>query len=209
MWLAKYVFLALTIYFAVTLYNHWKHLRSFISILENRITVDIPDRDGRHAVLREMTHIRADVDNIESYRHNLWADGQHTWPQISLQGYHYDVSRDPQIEGGYHLYQLFFLPPLSKGTRVWQRFECNLADVFLKATEYFQHDVIYPEKKLVVEVLFPPDRSPRTANAKHLKGQLVRGEGLLPITKDKNRPTVTWTVSRPKLGESYRIEWEW
>lgn len=207
--LAGILSLALFLYLVVTLYNSWKHRNALMTTLENRLVADVLDNTGKKVVLRQSLHVRADVNDVEVFRHRLWGDGAHTPPTIRAEGYGFTVD-PPIMQQGLHCYDLRFVPPLARGRKVWHYFESTLQDSFTASSEFLDHPVDYREKLLVMEIHFPKDRPPKTASAHVVQGLIkTKLDDITPDDIKEGRKRILWQMKNPEHGRAYRIEWEW
>jgi hypothetical protein len=208
-WFLGLVLLGLAVYFAVTIYNARMHHRSVLTVLASHLTLEIHDAAGKSATLLHHTQLRADVDDVEAYRHRIWGSGDVPKPDIKLKEYDSRVSDEVTVDGGMTCYEHIFMPPLRKGTKVWQIWKSDAKDCFTKAKEYLSHVVVYREKDMRMTVLFPHERPPKKAVAVAVVGHSAQRMGELEILPTNGGTKVELRVENPTLGQSYRIEWEW
>jgi len=207
--LAGIVSLALFFYLVVTLYNSWKHRFALLTSLENHILLDLHDDTGKKADFSQSVLVRADVNDVEVYQHRIVGDGTYTTPAIRAEGSSFRVE-GPVVVHGLDCYDLRFVPPLPRGRLVRHYFECTFENSFTGTNESFDHLVDYREKLIVMEILFPAKRHPKTASAHLIQGLIkTKIANLDPVDADDGRKRVVWRMKKPELGRSYRIEWEW
>ena len=206
---AGFVSLALFVYLAVTLYNSWRHRSALMTTLVNRLALDLQNDSGTKANFTQSIHVRADVDDVEVYRHRLWGNGTYSEPAIRAEGYNYSVE-PPIEEHGLRCYDLRFIPPLARGRQVWHSFQCVFENAFTSNQEHLNHPVDYRERHLAMEIIFPKNRPPKKASA-HLMQGLVKTKitDIEPDETQDGRKRIRWQLKRPELGRSYRVEWEW
>ena len=178
-------------------------------VLDCRLRITIHDKGGAAATVRESTEICARVDNAGSFMHRHWTDGTLGAPKIWAQGYASTV-RKVEPQGGLTSYAHEFDPPLRRGMKLWQHYQCDYQNPFLAVAEYFEHMPPFGERSLRMEVIFPVDRKPTTAQGVIRVGELR--PLIVPLTPGENedhRPCVSWNVGRSAPGYNYRIEWNW
>lgn len=208
-WL-KYVLLLSLVPVSVLLYLRLRRpTQTLFSVLDCDLSLTIHDAAAKRTTIRESTYIVAQLDGADAFKHRQWSSGGTEEPKIWTEGYRSAV-KSLGIEEGLTCFAHEFIPPLRKGHKLWQHYECIISDTFPNSKEYFDHAPPYGEKKLCMKVVFPPDRKPSRVRALWMLGDGLREQGDLPLTQDKDgKPCVVWNAGRSSAGYKYRIEWEW
>jgi hypothetical protein len=211
-WWLKYIFLVLAVSFSFWLYLRQQTVNEYVVVLASRLALTISDKEGKRATLKESTHIRAKINDLDSYLHRQGGEGQGGVPKIWAEGYLTSV-KSLGVQEGLESFALQFDPPLRRGMKLWQHYECELADTFLGKKEFLQHRPHYREREYQMEVFFPRDRLPSKVRALLLVGETIRVNATLKPTTDKDGNEQVehyiWQIGRTTPDRRYRIEWEW
>jgi hypothetical protein len=177
--------------------------------------VDLRDSHGRLAHVQKRTRIRALEPGLQTFPHEIRADGRTEAIRVS-------PGRIRLLEerlGGVDVLQQFDAPlALHESREVVLTFEW--ADAFRNDMEYLVHFVRFPQRgRTRIEVLFPKDRPCKRFDV--YRGSVaaeispVQG-GLEPENQkpqstvgEDNRPMLCWEIQNPPHRERYRLVWEW
>lgn len=206
----KYVFLVVAIGLSGLAYLRIRPgVPMVFEVLECRLVVRIHDAQAARTTVTESSHICSKIDGADSFTHRQWTRGPAGDPKIWSEGYATSVKTLDQ-EMGLTCYALEFRPPLRRGQKLWQHYECEVENTFPERKEYFEHVPSFGEKSLRMTIIFPSDRQPTRVRALWLLGDGLREHGVLPLaTNGFGCPQAEWRVRRSAAGCKYRIEWEW
>jgi hypothetical protein len=175
-------------------------------VLEYESTLELKDRQGEMATFKKREKVRYLKDNVIAYQDQAWGDGEILVDYRCTPGVPVD-----QYRSGHKTYILISRREVkNKGETDEFNIQWRMKRGFLRQTEQWETNVRHPTKELVVIVIFPKSRPPRQAtlieSTRQRSHSLEKKETtLLPDGRTK----ITWEKSKPRLHETYIIQWEW
>jgi len=175
-------------------------------VIEYECTLELKDKDGKHATIHKRKKIRYLQDYITTYLDEAWGSGEilldyQCSPGIPVDEYHL----------GHKTYKLISLREFrSKGDIDEFNIVWDMRDGFLLPTGFWGTAINQRMKKLTVKIIFPKDRPPLhlAITESSLKRTHALGNDLQQRLPD-GRPTVIWQNETPRLYEDYILSWEW
>ncbi len=110
-------------------------------------------------------------------------------------------------EGGTQTVYTSFKTPLAKGEIINHSLDIVFNNSYTNTNESITNIVTYKANQIIFNLTFPKERRPID-----LKAYVARGEKIERITdpaKSNNSSSFHLSISKPKVGTKYIIEWEW
>lgn len=175
-------------------------------VLDYESTLELRDRQGKRATFKKREKVRYLQDNVIAYQDQAWGDGEILVDYRCTPGVPVD-----QYRSGFKTYILISRREAkNKGEFDEFNIQWKMKQGFLRTTEQWETNVRHPTRELKVSVIFPRSRPPRQAtliesNRQRSHSLEKKGTRLLPDGRWK----ITWEKTKPKLYETYILQWEW
>jgi hypothetical protein len=173
-------------------------------VLEYESTLELRDRGGTRATFRKREKVRYLQDHIIAYQDQAWGDGEILLNYRCTPGKSVDRYRL-----GHKTYVLISRREVKNRGDIDQfNIEWEMHNGFLRRTEQWETHVKHPMKHLKVSVIFPksapPQRTTMIENNRQRCHPLQSAQRL-----PGSRWQITWEASKPRLHETYILQWEW
>ena len=169
-------------------------------------TLELKDRDGKRATFKKREKVRYLQDNVIVYQDQAWGDGR------ILVGYRCTPGKAvDRYRSGYKTYILISRREVKHRGDVDEfNIRWGIREGFLRRTEQWETHVTHPIKHLAINVVFPKSRPPTRTSIVQSSRQRVGplGEDAQALLPD-GRWVVSWETERPRLHETYILQWEW
>jgi hypothetical protein len=175
-------------------------------ILEYTGCLTLLDAQGKHAVFSKHERARFLQDNVIAHQDIAWGVADIFAKYVCSPGVLVDIYRE-----GYRYRILISLRETkNRGDIEDFHIERTILDGFTSPVEDFQYDIFRPMRCFSLSVVFPKDRHPKTVmlieqNTTRRVPLGPKHQSLLP----DGRLQVTWKTRKPRLFESYIIQWLW
>lgn len=193
----------------------WNFARKFLTArahegmyeaLEYETTLELLDPKGRKAVFHKREKVRFLQDNIIAYQDKAWGDGQIFADYECSPG----VAVDRYQQG--QAYQVLISLRGVRHRGDVDEFHINrtIKKGFLIKLGFWQADIDHPMQKVDLHFVFPRSRPPESV--KLIERQANRTTILGPehiLKLPDGRTQVSWSTNKPRLFESYTIQWIW
>ena len=197
------------------LVNLWKMLRKALrgmadegmyEVLAYESTLELLDPRGERAQVRKYERVRYLQNHIVAYQDEAWGDGEilinyHCTPGIPVDRY----------RPGKKTHILISLREVkNRGDTDEFHIEWEMRNGFRRATELWEAQINHRMNQFKIQVIFPQSRPPRKAAL--IEGATRRAHPLGPETCRQlpdGRWQVYWETNRPRLHETYSLQWEW
>jgi hypothetical protein len=177
--------------------------KGLYEVLEYESTLELKDRGGKRAAFKKREKVRYLQDNVIAYQDQAWGAGEILLDYRCTPGAPVDRYRS-----GHKTYVLISRREVKNRNDVDEfNIEWSIRQGFLRRTEHWETHVTHRTRRLTINVIFPKSRPPRHAtliesNRQHSHTLAKRG---LP----DGRWLVTWKTKKPRLYETYILQWEW
>jgi hypothetical protein len=175
-------------------------------VLEYESILELKDIRGKRAFFRKREKVRYLQDNIIAYQDQAWGDGQILQNYRCSPGVPVDVYRP-----GRKTYILVSLREVKNQGEIDEfNIEWGINNGFLRSKERWETEIRHRMRLLKLQVLFPKERPP-------INVSLIEDTRQRTLTLDEEDNTklpdgrwlISWEMQRPKLHETYILNWEW
>ena len=185
---------------------HGVTARGMYEVIDYESTLELKDRDGRRATFKKRENVRYLQDNVIAYHDQAWGDGR------ILVGYRCTPGTAvDRYRSGYKTYILISRREVKNRGDVDEfNVRWGIREGFLRRTEQWETHVTHPTKRLTIKVIFPRSRPPTRTSLIQSNRQRTRplGDDAQVLLPD-GRWAVSWETRRPRLHETYILQWEW
>ena len=181
-------------------------VKGMYEVLEYESTLELKDKGGKKATFKKREKVRYLQDNIIAYQDQAWGDGEILINYRCTPGTPVD-----QYRSGYKTHILISRREVKNKEDVDQfNIEWDIRRGFLRRTEHLEAHVQHLTRHLKINVIFPKTRPPkRTTLVEANRQRSYKLDENAQVDLPDGRQLVTWETSRPRLYESYILEWEW
>lgn len=175
-------------------------------VLDYESTLELLDAAGQTAILSKREKVRFLQDNIIAYQDKAWGDGRIFAEYRCSPG----VAVDRYREG--HVWRVLISLRGARHRGDIEEFHIDrtIKNGYLAKLGYLQTDIDHPMRRLVLHFIFP--RSRPAQQIKLIERQANRTTSLGPehtLTLPDGRQQVSWHTDKPRLFESYTVQWNW
>jgi len=175
-------------------------------VLEYESTLELKDLKGKQAFFRKREKVRYLQENIIAYQDQAWGDGRILQNYRCTPGTPVDIYRP-----GSKTNILISLREVKNLGNIDEfNIEWGIINGFVRANETWETEVRHRTKILKMRIIFPKGRPPLRVS---LIENLLRRTSTLDqknITRlPDGRWQVKWQTNKPKLHESYILNWKW
>ena len=184
---------------------HRQSSQGMYQVLEYESTLELKDRGGQKATFRKREQVLYLQDSIIAYQDQAWGDGEILLSYRCTPGRAVDRYRL-----GHRTHVLISRREVkNKGDIDEFNIEWGIRQGFLRRTEQWETHVKHPTKHLKVSVVFPKSRPPQSVVL--IESSRQRSHNLSEHVKrlPGNRWQVCWETRKPRLHETYILQWEW
>jgi len=193
----------------------WNILRSIVQgrsykgmydVLQYESTLELKDRRGKRATFKKRETVRYLHDHVIAYQDQAWGDGETLVDYRCSPGTPVDRYRS-----GHKTHILISRREVkNKGDVDHFNIDWSIRQGFLRRTGHWETHVVHRTRHVKVNVIFPKSRPPRRMML--IEGNRQRSHSLArsaQVELPDGRWLVTWEAHRPRLYETYIIQWEW
>lgn len=114
------------------------------------------------------------------------------------------------VERGFYVSEINLGENVGEGERLTNIYSAELRDSFVKLSEHWTQEFIYPTKHFVLHVHFPDARPPKSLTCKVVDGASEKpSKSTARIVDLFGRKSIVWDVDNPKVNEVLKLEWIW
>lgn len=175
-------------------------------VLLYEATLELLDNEGKQARFTKHQQVKFLQENIIAYQDHAWGDGNIFAEYKCSPGVAVDRYRDG------HRYQILISLRETKNRGDVEDFHIErlITDGFTRPMEDLQTEIDHVTRKLVLRLIFPQERVPRSV--KLIEDNTKRVKELGPAYRDTlpdGRIQISWTTEKVGLFETYMLRWEW
>jgi len=180
--------------------------RGLYEVLDYEAALELEDQGRKRASFKKREKVRYLQDNIIAYQDQAWGDGEILVNYRCSPGTPVDRYRS-----GYKTYVLISRREVkNKGDVDDFNIHWGIRQGFLRQTEQWETHVKHRTRHLKINVIFPKSRPPRRATLIESNRQRSHNLGKsAQVRQPDGRWLVTWETQRPRLYETYVVQWEW
>jgi hypothetical protein len=180
--------------------------RGIYQVLEHESILELLDAQGKQALFKKRQKVRYLQDNIIAYQDQAWGDGK-----ILLD---YRCSPGEPVDRYRLGHKTYMLISLREVKNIGDCDEFNIQwwirGGFLRSKESWETEISHPTNRLILRVIFPDNRLPhRVTLIEHTRQRTKILETQSQRRLPDRRWQVEWETNRPRLHESYILQWEW
>jgi hypothetical protein len=195
-------------WFITELLQFWRasQFKGVYKVDAHHATLELLDKEGNVAVYTKRQQVAFLQDGVFAIQDQAWGDGEifadyHCSPGVAV---------DRHIESYRWKILISLRTTKNRGDTEEFLMERTIKKGFRASTEHFQSQIDHPTKRLVLSVIFPPQRLPKTVwgmeqNAK--RSFVLSQTYSTPLSQ--GRVQYQWEVEKPRLYEAYILRWEW
>ena len=179
--------------------------RGLYEVLEYESTLELKDGQGKRATFKKREKLRYLQDNVIAYQDQAWGDGEILLNYRCTPGTPVD-----QYRLGHKTYILISRREVkNKGDKDEFNIEWGIRQGFLRRTEQWETHVKHPTKSLKISVILPRSKPPRHTTL--IESDRQRSHNLAERVRKLpgGRWLITWETCKPRLNETYILQWEW
>ena len=174
-------------------------------VLEYESVLRLSDGTGRKATFKKREKVRYLQDHIIAYQDQAWGDGEILLNYRCTPGKAVDRYRL-----GHKTHILISRREVkNRGDIDEFNIEWGMRGSFLRKTEQWETHVKHPMKHLKIGVVFPQSRPPQSTVLIESNRQRSHNLGDHLQRLPGNRWQVCWETRKPRLHETYILQWEW
>lgn len=175
-------------------------------VLEYNASLKICDVEGKRAQHKKHQKVRFLQNNVIAYEDQAWGDGNILLNYKCSPG----VAAD-QYKPDRKTFILISLRDAKQRGEIEDfHIQWEMDEAFTNDNEFWSTDISHRTKQLRLEVSFPIARPPVNARGIIRRGHVDETIELNELEKGLDGSwTIVWEVTKPKLGASYLINWQW
>jgi hypothetical protein len=175
-------------------------------VLEYESTLELRDKRGERALVHKHEKVRYLQDNIIAYQDEAWGDGEILLNYRCSPGIPVDWYRPSK-----KTYILISLREVkNKGDLDEFHMTWEMLHGFLRPTELWEAAINHRMRKFKIQVIFPQSRPPLRASLTEETTRKSRPLGNeVQVQLPDGRWLIFWETDRPRLHETYGLQWEW
>jgi hypothetical protein len=170
------------------------------------VSLELMDRGGKKAIYRKREVVQYIQDGVFAVQDQAWGNGSIFVDYRCFPGRLVD-----KYQEGYRWYLLISLRGLrKKGDTEEFTVQRTIENGFTTSNETFQVQVDHPMDRVMINVIFPRTRIPRSVTL--VENNLKRSHSLQNqhvMRLPDGRICYSWKHDHPRLYEGYILKWEW
>ena len=175
-------------------------------VLEHESTLELVDAKGKHATVRKRQIVRFLQNGTLAFQDQAWGDGEILANYRCSPGVAVDFYRP----GPRPLVLIALREVKNRGDVSEFHIEWDAYNGFTRPSELWASEVSHRMRHFKITVIFPRNRPP-----KHYQRVIGPTGRKVPLDQtaftrlSDGRTSVSWQTDKPRLYETYAIEWEW
>jgi hypothetical protein len=181
------------------------HARMY-EVLRHVFVLTLLDSSGKRAIFERREKIRFLQDNVIALYDHAWGDGQ------MFIGYRVTPGKavDRFKMGARYQTLISLRETKQRGDTFNYRMRQRIIDGFTAQEEWLEVEVDHPTRLVRVTILFPKDRPCQLVRIIEASTNREVGSSRPRVSRQTNgRTCLVWSISRPRLGERYVVNWLW